>query len=204
VSGVDAPALGMRRLGPDDWPAYRAIRLAMLRDSPDAFRTSYDEAAALVEAGWRQRLAGGATFVAELGGEAVGSVTCWVGGRGSTQDVADLGAMYVAPSARGRGVGEALVRAAVGEARAEGRRVVRLEVVSGNDGARALYERMGFHATGVTVPHARRADLHDAQMECRLEPMGPGVTGCDEVHGAGSGGGRGSDPDADPASLVTD
>ncbi len=170
MSGVDASPLRMRRLGPDDWTTYRAIRLEMLRDSPEAFRTSYDEAAAQGEAGWRQRLAGGATFLAELGDEPVGSVSCWVGGSGSPEHVADLGAMWVAPSARRSGVGEALVRAAVGEARAQGRRVLRLEVVSDNDGARALYERMGFRATGVTVPHARRADLHDAQLECRLEP----------------------------------
>ncbi|MDQ2758444.1 MAG: GNAT family N-acetyltransferase [Actinomycetota bacterium] len=158
----------LRRLGPDDWETYRSIRLEMLRDSPDAFLTSYDDAAAQDEAVWRRRLAGGCTFVAELHGETVGSVTCWVGSLGSPGHAADLGAMYVGPSARGRGVGQALVLAALQEARETGRHVVRLEVVETNALARSLYERTGFRMTGVVVPRALRPHLHDVQMECRL------------------------------------
>lgn len=168
MSGA-GPVPGVRRLGPEDWETYRAIRLEMLRDSPDAFWTSYDEAAGLDEATWRERLTGGGTLLAELGGEPVGSVTTWAGPPGEDEPgLTNLVAMYVSPSARRRGVGAALVRAALLEARAQGRHVVHLEVASSNHGARSLYERTGFRATGVTRPHPRRPELHEAQLECRL------------------------------------
>ena len=56
--------------------------------------------------------------------------------------------IFVAPEARGRGVGTELLAAVAVEARRRGYAEVRLDVVEGNDRARALYEREGFHAVG--------------------------------------------------------
>jgi ribosomal protein S18 acetylase RimI-like enzyme len=53
----------------------------------------------------------------------------------------------VAPEARGRGVGSALIEALCAEARARGYAEVRLDVIDTNPRARALYERQGFIAT---------------------------------------------------------
>ena len=55
--------------------------------------------------------------------------------------------LFVAPCARGRGVGARLLAAVAERARAEGCREVRLDVVDGNP-ARALYERHGFRPSG--------------------------------------------------------
>ncbi len=54
--------------------------------------------------------------------------------------------LAVAPSARGQGVGTALLHAIFDEARRQGYTEVRLEVAGDNHRARALYERMGFVA----------------------------------------------------------
>jgi ribosomal protein S18 acetylase RimI-like enzyme len=54
--------------------------------------------------------------------------------------------LFVAPSARGRGVGTRLLDAIAAEARARGYREVRLDVVEENPRARALYERLGYRA----------------------------------------------------------
>lgn len=54
----------------------------------------------------------------------------------------------VAETARGQGVGSALVAALLAEARQRGHAVIRLDVVPENPRARALYERLGFVATG--------------------------------------------------------
>jgi GNAT superfamily N-acetyltransferase len=62
--------------------------------------------------------------------------------------------IFVAPWARGRGVGTRLLDAIAEEARARGYREVRLDVVEDNLRARALYERKGYqpvarHSTGL-------------------------------------------------------
>ncbi|NAZ37249.1 N-acetyltransferase [Rubellimicrobium sp. CFH 75288] len=54
--------------------------------------------------------------------------------------------LFVAPHARGQGVGTALLAAVAEEARARGFREVRLDVVEENPRARALYERLGYRA----------------------------------------------------------
>ena len=52
--------------------------------------------------------------------------------------------LAVAPSARGRGIGEALTRAVLDRARALGARKVVLSSQEGMRGAHRLYERLGF------------------------------------------------------------
>ncbi|KPP84002.1 MAG: putative acetyltransferase [Rhodobacteraceae bacterium HLUCCA08] len=52
--------------------------------------------------------------------------------------------IFVAPEARGRGVGSDLIGALGREALARGYSAVRLDVIDGNDRARRLYERRGF------------------------------------------------------------
>ena len=62
--------------------------------------------------------------------------------------------IFVAPEARGQGVGTRLLDAIAEEARARGYHEVRLDVIEDNLRARALYERKGYravarHSTGV-------------------------------------------------------
>lgn len=148
---------------PDEWPAHHALRLEMLLDSPDAFWTAHHEAVALEESQWRQRLGSTCHVMATINGAPVGSVGLWAGDD-SAPDVAHLIAMYVAPRARGRHVGERLVVAVLGEAVRRGLGTVLLEVTSNNAPARALYERAGFRPTGRRSPHPRRPDLDEREM----------------------------------------
>jgi GNAT superfamily N-acetyltransferase len=55
-----------------------------------------------------------------------------------------IGGMGTAPAHRRQGLGEAALRAALDVARDRGAASVRLEVIDGNDPARALYEKLGF------------------------------------------------------------
>ena len=57
--------------------------------------------------------------------------------------------MWTEPRQRGRGIGLALLEAAVAYC---GEHEIRLSVTDGNDAARRLYERAGFVATGFTEP----------------------------------------------------
>lgn len=65
-----------------------------------------------------------------------------------------LDGICVAPTARGQGVGTALIGAICDEARARGYHGVRLDVIDSNPRAKALYERLGF-----TVSHTDRIGL---------------------------------------------
>jgi uncharacterized protein (TIGR00290 family) len=91
----------------------------------------------------------GAIFVAELGSRVVGFVAVQAHVPQEEPDdppgtyalVSDL---VVLPEARRSGAGRALLARAEAFARAEGARIVRLDVVAGNAGARALYAAAGY------------------------------------------------------------
>ena len=78
--------------------------------------------------------------------------------RTDDQDTAGLFAMWVAPEARGRKVGTALVNAVVSWARNENYKRIILDVGDENTGAIRLYESCGFIPTGnaSTLPPPRQ------------------------------------------------
>jgi ribosomal protein S18 acetylase RimI-like enzyme len=138
----------LRTLGPEDWKLWRGLRLAALAEAPHAFgsRLADWQGEGDREERWRERLgiAGSHNVVAVLDGEPVGMAT----GVPGSDDSAELISMWVAPSARGRGVGDALVHEVERWARESGARVLRLDVAEDNAAAQALYERHGFALTG--------------------------------------------------------
>jgi predicted N-acetyltransferase YhbS len=80
------------------------------------------------------RVVGTVTFYADAGREGFGWPAGWAG----------LRALGVEPSARGAGVGEALVSACLGRARAAGAPVLCLHTAEFMTGAAAIYRRLGF------------------------------------------------------------
>ena len=64
-----------------------------------------------------------------------------------------VGDVVVAPEARGRGVGKALMAAGEEWARARGYRMLTLNVFLGNEKARGLYEELGFRPE--TIRHVK-------------------------------------------------
>lgn len=143
----ESQAVTVGRLVADDWQAYRAIRLAMLQESPSAFCSTHDDAVAYDEQLWKQRLTDNAVFLARVGRTPAGSAVFSEYGVTDPDDCSLFG-MWVDPAFRGTGVARALVDAVVAQARAAGKRRVILHVVADNTAARALYEREGFVATG--------------------------------------------------------
>jgi len=98
-----------------------------------------------------------AVFVAERDdGTLVGRLSVARDTHPASAHVADLGLM-VAKDARRRGVGTALLEAAVVWARRAGVRKLELHVFPWNEAAIRLYERFGFEREGYRRRHYRRA-----------------------------------------------
>jgi RimJ/RimL family protein N-acetyltransferase len=98
-----------------------------------------------------------AVFVAEADDELVGRLSVGRDPHPASAHVADVGLM-VAASHRRRGIGRALLDAAVGWARGAGVRKLELHVFPYNTGAIALYEDFGFVREGYRKQHYRRPD----------------------------------------------
>ena len=135
---------GVRPLATAEWRLYREIRLAALAQAPEAFSSTLAREEAFSEVVWRQRLSGRNQFIAECQNEPCGLVGIIPDGPAA----AELVSMWVHPAYRGRGVGGALVSAALDWAHERGARSVRLWVAEGNLSAENLYTAKGFVRTG--------------------------------------------------------
>jgi GNAT superfamily N-acetyltransferase len=164
-------APSVRRIRADEALRLRALRLQALADSPTSFGSTLAREEAFLESVWHERAAGGAegedriTFVAEQDGRWIGLAT------GLAEDPEDpklpgpvLVGMFVEGGERRRGVGVALVEAVSDWARRRGAARLALWVVSGNQGAIALYTRCGFRLTGETKPLDRTPPLTELRM----------------------------------------
>ena len=166
--------VSVRRIRPDEGPAFRAVRLQALQDSPQAFGSTLAETQARPDTYWEGRARSGAEghenvlFLAEDGDRWVGVAGGFVNGATAARSV-DLVSMWVHPAYRGRGVGRRLVDQVVVWARERGAERVDLWVTRGNGPATLLYEQCGFRATGSTQPLPSHPDLLEQEMtlDCR-------------------------------------
>jgi RimJ/RimL family protein N-acetyltransferase len=116
-----------------------------------------------------RRYPNAAVFVAEEEGHIVGRLSIARDQHPASRHVADLGLM-VAAAHRRRGIGTALLEAAVEWARVSDVRKLELHVFPWNGGAIALYERFGFEREGYRKGHYRRGneDVDAVLMALRL------------------------------------
>ena len=153
--GATAPTASTITIRPDtagDSDPLWAILHAVIA-AGDTYAFSPDMARAEALAVWHPP--GGHTFVAERDGRLVGTYLLKANQPGLGSHVANCGYM-VAPEARGVGIGEALCRHSLDQARALGFLAMQFNAVaSTNLGAIALWQRCGFAIVG-TVPRAFR------------------------------------------------
>lgn len=160
--------IAVERVKASEHELYRTVRLAALAESPAAFASSLAAEQAIPDHRWRSmtlersRSIDTAVFLARLEGEVVGlaGVHRLLPGDG----VAELVQMWVAPGARGSGVGRALVTRVLQWAAKAGFERMELWVVRGNESAAALYHRMGFEPTGEVTPLPSDPCRHELRM----------------------------------------
>jgi len=141
-------------------PAWRELRLEALKNHPTAFMSSYEEAVKRDLDFFAERIPqpGGADV---LFGVYVADALLGCAGFMREQGAKEkhkgfMWGVYLRPSLRGRGVGEALVGRLLEHARGQVS-LLRCSVTMENTGARELYRRLGFVEYGVE-PRALRYD----------------------------------------------
>ena len=160
----------IRRLRSDEWSELCRLRLRALMEAPTAFGSTLAEEQSYSDAVWRERALGAsagcdrATFVAEIKGVWIGSVTGLANQFTTPNGIPLLVAMFVVASERKQGVGLNLVNTVISWARGCGAGQLALWIASDNPAATALYERCGFHYTGVIKPHSHAPGLIEKEM----------------------------------------
>lgn len=180
-SGGSADAYAIRAVRADEWVRVKELRLLALQDpmAPLAFLETHDSTVARPDEFWQQRAAGGPTarqFVAETAtGDWVGSVTALVEQAGAvdfmnttiTESMGHLVGVFVLPGHRGSRLAQRLLAGAVDwcwslmDPRLER---VRLFVHEENVSARRAYRKLGFAATGTTVPFAPDPSANELEL----------------------------------------
>ena len=162
--------LTIRSFHPHEWPLYRDLRLASLRDAPDAFGSTLAREEPWSDDVWLERLTHGASsaqdspLLAELDGRAVG--LCWVRLDPGDASLALLNQVWVHPDARRLGVAQRLLDAAMQWAREAGAQTMAL-TVSAEPAAR-MYRRAGFVDVGEPHPLRKGSVLLQQSMRCDL------------------------------------
>jgi RimJ/RimL family protein N-acetyltransferase len=153
----------IRVLDRADAPAYQALRLRGLRESPTAFSSSYEDEVGRSVAEVVARVLPAAdgskrVFGAFVDGALGGIVTFVRPQRPKLEHTSEIVGMYVAPEHRRQRLGRALVDSVVRHARTlAGVEQIKLAVTASNEPARRLYRAVGFVRYGVE-PNALRVE----------------------------------------------
>jgi ribosomal protein S18 acetylase RimI-like enzyme len=171
----------VRNAAPADAPEMAAVHARSWQATyaglvPDAVIDDVVHARAARTERWRAQLSqaarGRGAFVATMAGGVVGFVF-WGPSEGSGQasGTAEVHAIYVDPSVTRRGIGRALLDAAVGDIAANRFTAAALWVLDTNAPARRFYEAAGWSADGETkAEHRAGGTLHELRYRRSITP----------------------------------
>jgi ribosomal protein S18 acetylase RimI-like enzyme len=153
--------INCRQVTPCEWQEWRDLRLRALRDTPEAFSSTLADWQDADELRWRDRLRTVEyNVIVDVDDVPAGMASCAMNERAG-----ELMSFWITPSARGKGVADALLGAIVEWAVSARCDTVTLGVRAANRHAIALYERHGFidigpdHNDDPAAPPERRMIL---------------------------------------------
>lgn len=157
----------VRVLAPDEWQAYKDVRLRALRESPEAFVASASEEEDFEDARWEQRMERSRRILAlDDEDEVVGVVSVGTGHRTNIPGAGELFGLWVAPARRGSGVARRLLEKAANVGREVGLRQLVYWVGTDNGRAVAFASSFGFRPTDDRREmRIRGVDEDDAESE---------------------------------------
>ena len=165
------PEFEIIALPPEQWPAYKALRLEALQSDPQAFGASHAAAVEKPDAFWHDGLVRAAQsdgqwiLFARTQNRFVGMIGAFVG---DSPVVASVVMVYVTQSERGQGIARQLMNALITEVRYSGVGRLRLTVNSTQHAAVALYKSSGFAVIGTENARLGDGNFHDEFLMERL------------------------------------
>ncbi len=150
---------------------FKEVRLKALKESPDAFGSTYESALQRDERSWQDQLWSTTTgddrntqFAFE-GDQCIGIAALY---REPSAPSGDIIMMWVDPRYRGSSAASSLVRVLLSWAKDSGFVAVSLEVTDSNARAIKFYENEGFHDTGEKVEVDSNRALSGIRMTQKL------------------------------------
>ena len=141
---------------PSQWKLYRELRLAALKDSPEAYASSYAQEIQLDDTVWKNKLELAANLsnrvalLANLQSNPSGLV--WGIIDQELSDSVNVYQLWVDPKFRRQGIARALIDNLCAWARKYGTSYLALEVAMENQTAVSFYENYGFTIVTITDP----------------------------------------------------
>lgn len=131
------------------WRTYHNLRLRAIQDSPQAFLDTEEQTRTFPEKKWRQRLADAAAgknwqLFAKLDKQLVGMIGAFRGDEDTQNASVTAVGLWVAPEARGKGVGRKLMETLLDSLKRKSIKTVHLSVNAEQAVAVALYKKLGF------------------------------------------------------------
>jgi ribosomal protein S18 acetylase RimI-like enzyme len=150
----------IRRLAPADAADYREVRMAALKDAPEAFSSRYEVEAGRPDEAFAARLQTSVVHAAYREGRIVGMAGVAPRSDPVEPGRAFLWGVFVRPQMRGLGIASRMLDAALATA-LEHFDEITLDVAVGNLAALALYEKFGFARRGKPRPMKTGAGPRD-------------------------------------------
>jgi L-amino acid N-acyltransferase YncA len=145
------PAVALRELTPDDWPAVADIYWDGMRTGLATFETEVPSWAEWDAAHLPQH-----RIVAELDGQVIGWAALSPASTRRCYAGVVENSVYVAEAARGRGIGRLLLERLIKQARLAGIWTIQTSIFPENRASLALHERCGFRVIGSRERIAKR------------------------------------------------
>lgn len=133
------------------WQEYRELRLLAVKDSPEAFMETEEEALVCSEEKWKQRASSpdGFMLFAQADNKPVGMISAYWENKERCKHIAHLVGFFVQREYRGQGVGKQLFTAALEKLKQDTHmEKVDIGVVATQKAAHHLYKKFGFREIG--------------------------------------------------------
>lgn len=140
----------IRILSKDEWELYRDVRLAALKNAPEAFVARFEDEASYDDNFWRERMISAHRIVAQREDELVGLVC--LGLHNDNPETGEVFGLWTAPTVRGEHAAQELVSIASQKAAKDGCRLLYFWAGSDNASAVGFASSFGFRPTSERRP----------------------------------------------------